>query len=287
MKIYFSCSQSYNYECILNVGERVNILISQIYSKSWIKKDWLLDIKKKNLLDTPFILDSGAFTVWKSGGLIDLDEYIKVCNVIYDLTEGQCVVINVDVIPGKYGYAPSKKNIEDSCQQGYDNYLYMKKNFAGAIMPVFHQHDSYDWLHRYLDHQPEILGISPANDKSTKGRMPFLDKCFSVTQDKQKTHGLAVVSQTLLERYPFYSVDAATFSHMTAFGHVFYFDKGKLKGFHYANNKKNKRIASHNLYDSMDRKQINPKGRQELAIKAFLQLQEEVTKLWASRGIIY
>lgn len=284
MRLYFSMGHTFDLDCFegLNDPNGTNILASQIYFK-----DSYREIVKKHTTNTHFILDSGAFTVWKTGGQVDFKKYIKRANELNDYFEGKLIAVNLDIIPGMFGQHPSKENVEDSCQRGFENYLYFKSQFSGKIMPVFHQHDNIKWLHKYLEYEPYLLGISPANDLSTQKRIPFLDQCFKHTQDRQRCHGLAVVSQTLLERYPWYSTDAATFTAMAGMGQFYTFKKNKMIVSGYRDKKGILKTGSFistlfdtdGLYKHQNRRMHN--------FVEFKKLEKYINSLWAHRGIIW
>ena len=285
MNIYFSSSQNWDKKAFEEVNKKISVLISNEYIDSWIRKDKEALRALIPLLKDNFIFDSGAFTVWKSGGRVDFEKYIDRCIELNEFFEGKFIAVNLDLIPGKFGEKPSEINIEESCQKSFENYLYFKSKFKGKIMPVFHQHDTYQWLDKYIELKPPILGISPANDMTTMGRIPFLDECFKKTRDITPCHGLAVLSQRLLERYPWYSTDASTFASQTGRGSVFYFEKGKIKNYRYREVEKSKIHGQFNQMDNLGTK--NHQNRRVSAIKAILELENHINNLWKSRGITW
>lgn len=267
-------------------GGEKNILISNEFVNSFKNNDAMQRVK--NILKSDFIFDSGAYSVWRSGGSVDIDEYANKCLELNEFFEGRFIAINLDVIPGKFGEKPTKQNVEDSCQQSYENYLYLKNKLKDVkLMPVFHQYDDYKWLDVYIKEKPYILGISPANDRTTKGRIPFLDNCFKVTRDKVKTHGLAVLSQQLLERYPFYSVDGATFTSATGMGNIYRFVDGKMSVYH---NRDKEKILKYGELDQTEisRSDVSLNRFQQRCYKCIIEfekLEKYITELWESRGI--
>jgi len=172
------------------------------------------------------MIDSGAFSVWNNGNEIDLDIYIAFCKKHLDAID---TIVALDVIPGLPGNRLSltKGNISKACKQGWTNY--MKMLDAGLpkdkVMPVFHQNDDWKWLQRFMDEGVPYFGISPANDCGSSIRQMWLDTCMKYICDsdgypKAKFHGFAVTSIPLMLRYPWYSVDSASWMKHAVFGVV-------------------------------------------------------------------
>lgn len=165
------------------------------------------------------LIDSGAFAAWRLGEYIDLDKYIDYCNENSELIYK---VVNLDVIPGSFGNPPTPQEVEQSASQSWHNLEHMESQGISPI-PVFHQGENFGWLQRMVDEGYDYVGISPDNGKSVGQKRDWLDRVFTCITDEQgrpliKTHGFAVTSIDLLYRYPFYSVDSATWIVLGAFG---------------------------------------------------------------------
>ena len=174
------------------------------------------------------MLDSGAFSAWNKGVSIDLDAYIQ---FIKDSAEWIDFYVNLDVIPGEFGRIPSLVEVEESAQKSWDNFLYMQE-FSLNPIPVYHMGEDSKWLKRMLDHGCEYIGISPANDRSTKEKIFWLDRVFEMLVDSKrapivKTHAFGVTNVSIMRRYPWYSVDSSAWSKTAGLGSVFIpkFDK--------------------------------------------------------------
>lgn len=187
------------------------------------------------------ILDSGAFSVWTQGAEIDLKEYVDFCEKYPDCS----YYVNLDVIPGKPGDKSTltTESVEESCKRGWGNYLYMIDRLPKEkVIPVFHQGDPIKWLKKYLDEaQVEYIGISPANDRRTRGtnHKTTLRKVKTITTKLQwieslhdylfdskghqrvKTHGFAVTSYDLLNAMEWTSVDSASWKLAGAWGAIY------------------------------------------------------------------
>ena len=174
------------------------------------------------------IVDSGAFTVWRSGGKISVTEYASRLKVLLECFD---IAANLDVIPGTQGVAArdiTKAMTEEAASAGWKNYVYLrdytKQHHSGErIMPIYHQGESLDWLKKMVDAGCTYIGISPSNDYHTNQRMHWLDDVFdylSSLPQMPKTHGYAVTSPVLMKTYPWFSVDSASWIHKGGMGLV-------------------------------------------------------------------
>lgn len=181
--------------------------------------------------DSKTILDSGAFSVWTKGKELDINAYISFCEANLDTID---YFVNLDVIPGKPYKAPTLADRKEAAKAGWGNYITVLKKIPNEkVIHVFHQGEDFKWLARLVK-KGIYIGLSPANDKNTEQRVLWLDKCmkYVLNQDGYplvKFHGFAVTSSRIIARYPWYSVDSATWIRRSAFGDIFIpkFVKGK------------------------------------------------------------
>lgn len=167
------------------------------------------------------ILDSGAYSVWKTQGSLDVGEYI---DFILQYTDCIHEYVNLDQIPGQLGRANTSADVERSAEVGWNNLLTMEKAGLKA-MPVFHFGERRYWLEKMLDHGCHYIGISPANNTQTSVKQKWLDEiygylCGQKGYPEVKTHGFGVTSLPLLFRYPWYSVDSITWILVAAYGGI-------------------------------------------------------------------
>ncbi len=168
------------------------------------------------------MLDSGAFSAWTKKTSINIDDYIDFYKANKRLIN---FVVNLDVIPGSPGLkGMSKDIIEDSAKKGYENA--QKLLYAGVpphkIIPVFHQEEDFSWLDK-MCLEFEYVGISPANDRSTKSKKVWLDATFDYLKDHKynvKTHGFGITSTPVISRYPWTSVDSASWMFFSRYGAI-------------------------------------------------------------------
>jgi hypothetical protein len=136
-----------------------------------------------------------------------LDSYIA---FIHKYKEQCHAYVNLDVI-----YNPERT---------WENQKYMESNGLRP-MPVFHFGEDHCWLRKYMD-EYDYIGIGGLGQGATKES--FITTSGDVTfryilESKQsiKTHGFAVTSLDLLQRYPYYSADSTTWVKMAGYGKIF------------------------------------------------------------------
>lgn len=168
------------------------------------------------------MIDSGAYSVWSRGLKIDLDQYIKFCKERPQLD----IVVSLDVIPPKNTkLTPETK--ESLCAEGWSNYLKMIRHLPmEKVLPVHHRGDSFKWLEKMLDFGCPYIGLSPRHDGTDKRRrFSYIEECRKVVLDSSgsplvKTHGFAVSYPEFMCRFPWYSVDSASWVKSAAWGIV-------------------------------------------------------------------
>lgn len=251
------------YDAVLTVFPR-DILISVADKASYKNlRNIVATLKPQNI-----ILDSGAFTVWNSGGVMTLDDVISSYEKALKVIDNKCdaYLINLDVIPGSKGNKPTKQEAATACEQSWQNYLVLKEKFSN-VLPVFHEDDDFEYLYKMMK-ETNYIAISPANDSSTKKRMIWLDKVYSILKADYKTHGLAATSEKIMQRYPFYSVDSINWKVIVMF----------------ANSKihKNKQLISKLAKDKNTRTQAITNE-----LQYYMDSAKKITRLWESRGVIW
>ena len=285
MRVFFATSPGVKHVALLKECEVENMLISFHFIKS---PERLLKImngyKPKNL-----IIDSGAFSVWSNGGRVDIDKYAEFCKGVQKILppEVRMYMVNLDVLPGKFGVRPTEEERHQSAEQGWENMLYLEaKGFK--VIHIFHQHEDFSVLKKLMAHS-DYIGISPANDVSMNEKINWLRQVFSITRDKIKTHGFAVTSYSQLYQFPFYSVDSSTWISPARFGRIPVFtDDLKLKSFQYKDKE-----GLLEYWDYVKHIGITMiakddwRDRVKIAIKSFQNLEKIATNLWTKRGIVW
>ena len=197
-------------------------------------------------------IDSGAFSAWTQGKVIDVDEYIQWINDRADYIDlyGQ-----IDVIPGdrSSGAVASVEEVNEAAQKTWENYLYMRPKMKKpeGLLYTFHVGEPIEYLQRALEwvdengnHIPYIaLGGMVGKPRDVRDR--FLDKCFLTIEKSSnpnvKVHAFGMTDRILLTKYPIASADStswimtgATGSIMTDRGNVVVSSQQKNDPDHYS-----------------------------------------------------
>lgn len=138
--------------------------------------------------------DSGAYSAWKHGITIDIDEYILAVRKYEDRLD---YYVNLDVI--------------GEGETSYQNYLYMRLEGLTPI-PVYHTNTPIKYLEFYME-QTDYMGIGAAGQWTTTSTKHTLDYLFrkyftdSAGWPIIKVHALGLSSVPILRRYPWHSAD--------------------------------------------------------------------------------
>lgn len=112
-------------------------------------------------------------------------------------------------------------------QISWRNLKYLRKAGIKPV-PVLHHGASVAVLERHLEAGYDFIGFGGLANRSAGGNyQQWLDTMFSVickTPDKTpcvKTHGFAITSWHAIHRYPWYSVDSASWIKAAAYGRIY------------------------------------------------------------------
>lgn len=219
------------------------------------------------------LIDSGAFSAWNRGLVIDIDHYVEFIEKVKKIqTIHDIYFINLDVIPHVKGTKPTQEQIITACEKGIENYHYIKSKGHSTIH-TFHQFEDFKYLERIVKecNDYNYIGISPANDQSVESRNIWLGQVYSKIRNNVRTHVLGLTAKDSLEQFPCYSADSSSWINVGRFGELFdYHELEKIP-------KKN--LTRNNLlyYD--------PKTDFYEAFKYYINLEKHITNLWNARGI--
>lgn len=135
-----------------------------------------------------FMLDSGAFSAWKSGKATDIDALIEESKDPF-WTES----VGLDVIGSASG---SRENMDYMREQG------------SPAMPVFHIGDPWELLAHYCANWPKV-GLSCRFGEPIKESLRFYEQCFARAWP-HRFHSFGWTAPNALRRFPFHSADSAT-----------------------------------------------------------------------------
>ena len=285
MRLYFAIAPARIYFKMLEEENVESVLSSYAFIKDPQKMINLWgDFVPKNL-----ILDSGAFSVWSNGKTVDIDSYALFCEGVKRLlpSEVNLYVVNLDVLPGKFGQRPTNEEREYSASQGFENMLYLESKGL-KVIHVFHQHEDFKWLDKMRNHS-DYIGISPANDCSMKEKLHWLNEVFGLIKDTIKTHGFAVTSHEQLYRYPFYSVDSSSWTAPPRFGRIpIFMDDLTMKSIQYKDKENVVKYWDYLKHIGIEKLGADKyEDRVKLAIRSYQQLEKMATNIWTKRGITF
>ena len=172
------------------------------------------------------LLDSGAYSVWNVGGVVDLDRYIQFCKD----HPGVSYYVSLDVIIGKKGDDRTKRAdaVEASCQESWSNYQKMISVLPiEKVIPVFHRGENFKWLEKYLKFGCPYIGFGQIGTGGGEGQGHYLDQirkfvCGADGRPVVKTHGFAVTAYELMLSFPWHSVDSASWIRAGSYCDVYF-----------------------------------------------------------------
>ena len=175
----------------------INVLVSFVYLDKW-------DNLEAKPVPAKTILDSGAYSAWKSGATIDIDKLIE------------------ETKQSRWNESVSLDVIGD-VESSLKNALYMKKRGSPAY-PVFHYGEPWKILAKYCGAFPKV-GLSCRFGETVTDSLCWLDQCFARAWP-HKFHSFGWVKRDMLERFPFHSADTASWNNRPcAFGRWAYCGK--------------------------------------------------------------
>lgn len=169
------------------------------------------------------MLDSGAFSVWKRGGEIDVRQYGRF------IAEHEGVLwaaVTLDVLPGRPGITRTMQQTEEAAAQSAKNTAILRKMVSAKIplMPVFHQGERLYWLEKMLKDGYDYIGLSPNKSLRTPQKLAWLDEVFSILAaggyPPARFHAFGETSFRVLTRYPWESADSTTWIIIGAMGQI-------------------------------------------------------------------
>lgn len=169
------------------------MLVSYPYASRWLAQ------KKKSFYGRSWVLDSGAFTVLNSGGMINLDDYVQFCRGLSG-DEKLKEVFSLDVI--------------GDWRAGMENVQSMWGSGVRAI-PTYHYGEPREVLEELSRRYPKIAVGGVARRLRGRKQLRFLEQCFSVVWPKL-VHGFGVMRREVLCSLPFDSVDASNWEVASA-----------------------------------------------------------------------
>ena len=212
------------------------------------------------------ILDSGVYSMRQRG---EVPTNAMIINAYKSLPFKPTYVVNVDDGTFEEQY----KSAKDLQQHGIN------------VLPVIHDYFTKEQIDTYL-HDFDYVSIGTGGTPElTASTLAYI---FAKTRGRKKIHALGISSETTLHVYPFYSVDASTFTVGWQYLEMPYFSKGKMKRAKFLQAKKTVPLAYLNkdrVAKTMTHKQILGSG--EVIVRECEKYQSSLTHYWSVRGIDY
>jgi hypothetical protein len=158
--------------------------------------DKVTELISNNIDKLDFLLDSGAFTAWKAGSSIDLNDYIR---FIKDLNFKPWGYFNLDVIGD--GHA------------SYSNYKKMLDKDMNPI-PVFTRGEDVKMIEKYYETSDVIAVGGLVGTRSNKGYVKSLMEIIN----GRKVHWLGFTNKDLVRHFKPYSIDSSSLSASARYG---------------------------------------------------------------------
>lgn len=169
-------------------GNLPTVLVSYVYLKQWQAARHEYDVRE-------WVMDSGAFSAFKSGKHIDLQEFIDVVLEIQETDPSLVEVFGLDVI--------------DDWEQGLRNVEEMWRQGVKAI-PTYHRGEPEEVLLHIGDVYPKIaVSGTGGRPMHRNEKVRFFNQCLTRVWPA-KVHGFAVVDEECLRAIPFHSVDSSS-----------------------------------------------------------------------------
>lgn len=165
-----------------------SVLVSFVYLKQWLKNRHDYDVRD-------WVMDSGAFSAFKSGKHIDLQEFVDVVLELQAVDPTLVEVFGLDVIDS---WEDGLRNVEEMWRQGVE------------AIPTYHKGEPEDVLSYLGETYPKIAVSGTGGVPMHRNeKIRFFSQCISRVWPC-KVHGFAVVDAACLRAVPFHSVDSSS-----------------------------------------------------------------------------
>lgn len=209
-----------------------------------------LELLKKRLEAEPdtvypkaIMLDSGAFTAWNAGKTTELFKVIDAYNKFMERADGifdEIWMINLDVIPGERGRAPTHEEIVEALRVSDENLPQLVDVFGERILPVFHQGEPVERLYELAEqvNQSRYFCVSPRqglHDSRRKDWAQRMHYYLKLRYPEWRTHGLSTTGVEMIKGIHWYSIDSAAWVLHAGFGKVDIFEGDQYRNYFVAN----------------------------------------------------
>jgi hypothetical protein len=174
-------------------------------------------------------IDSGAFSAWTRGDVINVKDYITWLN---NNSNHLHLFGQVDSIPGDRVFGATPSQVKEASRKTWENYLFMRKrlNKPDGLLYTFHVGEPIEFLQNALEWKNDngdyipYIALGGMVGKPRHIRDTFLEKCFITIRQSSnpnvKVHAFGMTDFELLEKYPIYSADSTSWIMVGAMGNV-------------------------------------------------------------------
>lgn len=209
---------------LAGIGSERESLIKEVfecnglYSYEYDKNMW-----SKLRIGGKIFIDSGAYSAWTQGIVIDTVQYIQWLN---QRSDSIYLCGQVDAIPN------SISEVKEAAEKTWQNYLYMrsKLNNPESLLYTYHVGEPVKFLEKALSYKDDTgrripyIALGGMVGKSAPTRRNFLTMAFNAIKKSPnpsvKVHTFGMTDKRLLEEFPITSTDSTAWVIVAAMGGV-------------------------------------------------------------------
>lgn len=195
-----------------NEQEIVHNIPNILESYHYVDKQKIVDDMRRE--GAKVFLDSGAFSAWTLGTVVDLPAYCEYIKRNLDILRVEDAAVMASVL-----------DAVGDAKQTYINQKHME-HLGAKPLPCFHKGEDERWLMQYLEEGYEYITIGGMVGTSVSQLKIWLDRIWEryltdgAGRPRLKVHGFGLTSVDLMELYPWYSCDSSSWIQSAAFGNV-------------------------------------------------------------------
>ncbi len=165
------------------------------------------------------LVDSGAFTLWRQGGEIDIEVY---ATFLLEQRHNYFRAVTLDTIPGAPGAEVTPAQVEQAAQDSAENTQFLREMGTDPI-PVFHQGEDFKWLAKMIDDGYDYVGLAPRKTYRTPQKVAWLHDvftylCLGGKYPPVKLHAFGEATSQVLNDFPWFSADSTGWLKQAAYG---------------------------------------------------------------------
>ena len=279
----------------LKKAKPLNVLFSYYYLANKDEKTIKDTLKYFKSIGTFIMIDSGAHSFFSEEGLsiahskkkktkqTDFSVYAQnYCDWLKKFGKyiDIAVELDIDVLIGYKKVKEIRAILESS---------------GTPIMPVWHTSlGEAEWDNMIANYP--YVGIGLGDAKSTKSILNvdfFVNKLVKAIKNKTKVHAFGMVRPNYMLKLPFYSVDSSSWNAGSRYGQLVGYDEKNIKIVQkrVQNQKDFLKVVNHLRLDTSPtdlfkaaRSYVN---RDIINVQAYKKLEDVITRVWSSRGIVW